>query len=305
MGFNISAIVPRKAISFKELKGKSIAIDAFIELYQFLKTMPRLTDRKGRLTSHLVGLFYRTTRLMSIGIKPVFVFDGPWLEIGKHERIVRGEFQPRVTETVSEHVLLSSKQLLEGLGVPWLQAPSEAEAQAAFMTTRGDCWAVASQDFDSLLFGAKRMIVNFSLAKRRWLPRKKGFVLTGTYLIELKELLQQLGIDQKQLIALAMLIGTDFNPGIHGIGPKKGLKLVKQYGNDFDKLFRDAGWNFEYSWQEVFEHIKTMPITDRYKIKWKDINEPAILELLVEGYGFDKKRVLKALERARTGWKKK
>lgn len=297
MGVNISQIVPQHAIKLEALKGKKIAIDAYNELYQFLRTMPLLSDSKGRITTHLSGIFYRTTNLMSLGIKPCFVFDGPFPEIKKHKKIT-APGTPRITSTLSLEMINNAKKLIEALGLPVVQAASEAEAQAAHMCAKKDVWAVASQDYDCLIFGAPRMLKNFSLAKQRKLPKGKGVVLTGTYLIELKETLKQLGISHDQLVALAMLCGTDFNPGVYGIGQKRGLELVKKHGNNFEKLFREAGWNYTHSWKEIFDCIKTVPVTNDYKLNWKKPDENAVFELLVEEHDFSEERVLNALKRA-------
>jgi len=296
-GLNISAILPRKEISLEQLKGKKIAIDSYIMLYQFLLTLPKLTDSKGRITSHLSGLFYRTTHLMRYGIKPAFVFDGLFPVVGeKYKRIINKPVKARITSTITEHVVESSKTLIEAIGLPIIQAPTEGEAQAAYMARKGDVWGVASKDFDCLLFNAPRMIQNLTLAKTRKLP-KGGFVYIGIYQCVLKDVLKYLGINHEQFIAMALLIGTDFNPnGVRDIGPKKALQLVKKEKN-LDRLFKKVNWQFDFSWKEVYELIKNIPVTNRYRLKWKKPNKKRIKKLLVSEYDFSEKRVDSALKR--------
>jgi len=293
MGVNISRLVSFKETKLEELSGKRIAIDTYIHLHQFLKTMPVLTDAKGRLTTHLSGLFYRTIHLMEMGIKPVFVFDGPFLLPGQKP----ANIEPRTSSTITPEIVGSAKRLIELLGLPIVQAYADGEAQAAYMAKEGDVWAAASQDYDALLFGAPVLLINLTMARKRKLPTG-GYVMIGTYIVKLKELLCELGIDRRQLVALAMLVGTDYNPGIYGIGQKRALSLVKKYGNDFERMFEDVGWDYEYRWKEVFDHILNMPVNKRYHIKWRDIDEEGVLHFLVEEHSFNKERVKKALRRA-------
>ena len=295
MGVQLGNILPRSPVKLENLKYKKIAIDTYIHLYQFLNTLPRLTDKKGRITTHLVGLFHRTTALMELKIKPAFVFDGPFPEIKKHKRIQIESPQPRTSSALSLEMIKDAKRLLRLLGCPVVQAPSEGEAQAAHMCRKGHVWAVASQDFDSLVYGAPRMLKNLTFAKTRKLPRK-GYVLIGTYLYELKNCLKKLGIDEQQFIALAMLVGTDFNPGVYGIGQKKGLELVKKH-KKLDDLFARAGWVYGYSWREIWDCITTLPVTNKYKLKWKKPDKEGVIDFLVKERDFNEKRVKNALEK--------
>ena len=301
MGANISIIIPKQEIKLADLKGKKIAIDTYLELYQFLRTMPTLTDSQGRITTHLAGLFFRTTHFMTLGIKPCFVLDGPLLEIERHRHLVRDGagvpyqvIRPRETETITEEIIKSTIEFLKLLGVPVVQSPSEGEAQAAYMARRGDVWAVGSQDFDSLLFGAPRMIYNLTLAERR--RTVSDFVHIKPYLIKLRRVLRELEISHDQLIVLAILTGTDYNPNVLGIGPKSALNLVRKY-KSFGNLFRKVGWNYLYNWKEIFEHIKTMPVTSDYKLKWRKIDKKALKKFLCKEYEFNEKRVINVLNK--------
>ena len=194
MGLNIRDIVPRKEISFESLNGKIIAVDAFNTLYQFLSSIRQydgssLQDSKGRITSHLSGLFYRNIALLSDEIKLIYVFDGkpPALKYKTHEarREAKDEAREKYEKAKSEEdiegmgkysrqlayltgeMIEESKELLEAMGIAVVQGAGEGEAQAAWLAKNNEAYAVASQDYDSLLFGAPRLIQNLTMAKTR------------------------------------------------------------------------------------------------------------------------------------------
>ncbi len=321
MGVNISEILTKKEIDIKSLKGKVIAIDASLFLYQFLTTIRQhdgtpLMDSKGNVTSHLTGLFSRTTRLLASGIRPVYVFDGKPPELKREEKerrlALKHEAQKKYEEALSAEdteamrkyagrtsrltgeMVAESKELLLALGVPIVQAPSEAEAQASYMVRSGHAYAIATQDADSLMFGAPRIIRNLSVAGKRKKTNSLVYESIRPELIDFSENLNHLGIDQDQLIALCMLVGTDYNiGGIKGIGPKNALKLVKKHGPDIDALFEEVRWaeHFDYSWQEVFYLIKKIPLSDEFRLVWKDIDKEKLSEILVRRHDFSEERV--------------
>jgi len=255
---NLRDLVPKTTIDLKNLSGKSIAIDAYNALYQFLAIIRQpdgtpLKDSTGKVTSHLSGLFYRTANLVQMGIKPVYVFDGtpPALkevEIKRRARIKEkalvhyeralkeGKIEEartyaQATSRLKDYMTADSKRLLTQMGVPWIQAPSEGEAQAAYLAKKGDTDYCASQDYDSLLFGAPRLIRNVTISGRRKLPRKNVYIEVTPQIVELDQVLKQLNITHKQLIDVGILMGTDFNPdGIKGVGPKTAVKLIQQHG---------------------------------------------------------------------------
>lgn len=324
MGVQITELLTRKEINLEDLQGKKIAIDAFNMLYQFLTTIRQrdgalLKDSKGRVTSHLTGLFTRTANLMQKGIQLAFVFDGksPDLkikeqqkrhalkveaaqkhEIAKKERDI-DEMRKQASRTakLTTEMIEESKQLIEAMGQPIIQAPSEGEAQAAKMVKKGELWAVASQDTDCLMFEAPRLIRNLSITGRRKKTNTLTYQVIKPELVELSTVLNDLGMDQEKLIILSILVGTDFNPGgIKGIGPKKALQLVNKH-KDFDELFREAGWKNETKWQDIYYLIKKMPTTDNYELEWKAPNAEKIKELLVEEHDFNKERVEKTLSK--------
>ncbi|MBI4450988.1 flap endonuclease-1 [Candidatus Woesearchaeota archaeon] len=321
MGVKIFDIVPATPILLESLAGKKLAVDTSLFLYQFLATirtpdgMP-LTDPAGKVTSHLVGLFARTAKLRGFGILPAFVFDGkpPEMKRAEQERRagVKAEAARLYEQATAEHdtsamqkyggrtsrltheMVEEAKTLATALGCPIVQAPSEGEAQAAFMAKSGDVWATASQDADSLLFGTPRLVRNLAATGRR----KKG-LSTETVpveLIELAKLLDSLGIDQDQLVAMSILIGTDYNyGGIKGIGPKKALDMVRKHGHDFAALFAPVKWDFPSSWNEIYHTFISMPVSKDYSLEWKQPDKKAVFRLLVDEHGFSTSRVEKTL----------
>jgi len=327
MGVAFKNIIESEEINLDSLKNKIIILDTYNILYQFLTTIrgidgALLTDSKGNITSHLVGLFSRTTNLMQRGLKLVFVFDGKSPDLKKKEQEKRkavkieaekkyleakkmkdmGEMKKYASRTsrLSKEIIEESKELISLLGIPIVQAPSEGEAQAAYMVRKNKGFAVGSQDFDSLIHGATKLVRNLSISGRRKKGKAIGYDITKPELIDLSENLNSLGIDQNQLIVLAMIVGTDYNPGgIKGIGPKNALKFVKQYKSDFDSLFKEVKWNdsFDFSWEKVYNIIKKMPTTDSYKLEWEDINNEKLYELLVEQHDFSEQRVANTLEK--------
>ena len=325
MGVQITELLKKKEIKLSSLKQKKIAIDAPNHLYQFLSTIRAadgalLTDSKGRPTSHLIGLFSRTTNLLKQNIKLVYVFDGKVPKLKRAElrkrRTVKEQaeekfreaeekddieamrkYAPRSSRLTSE-MIGESKKLLDALGIPWVDAPCEGEAQAAYMTRKGDFFATASQDADCLLFQSPLLIRNFSITGRKKMQGKLAYQKTEPELISLKENLENLGINHDQLISLAMLVGTDYNnKGIKRIGPKTGLKLVKKHPTP-ENLFREVKWeeNFEIEWQEVFNLIKNMPVTDDYELNFSKIDKEKIVKLLVDEHDFSQERVEKNVE---------
>jgi len=315
MGIAIGELILKKDISFKDLKGKKVAIDSSNIIYQFLSNIRQadgnpLMDKNGNITSHLVGLFSRTANLMNKGIKMAYVFDGkpPLLKVKEQERrseiktLAKKEMEKakeegreedvlkysKRTSRITPQIIKESKELISYLGLPVIQAPSEAEAQAAFICEKKDVYAVASQDYDSLLFGAPKVIQNLTLSQKRKVRGDK-YVYISPYLINLKENLKNLKINQDQLIAMAILTGTDYNyKGVKGIGPKTALKLVQQ-NKSFDKLFEELKVDFD--WKKIYATFKSMHIMKNYQLKWKEPDVEKIKRLLIDEHDFSEERV--------------
>ena len=302
-------------IDYVYLEGKIIAIDALPTLYEMLTTIrdnkgKPLRDSRGRVTSHLVGLFNRTCRMLALGIKPVFVFDGPphplkskTLEIRQQRKMIAKEKMEKAilvgdyaeakkyakqSVVIDEHILASSVKLLELLGVPIVKAVHDGEAQAAYMVKKGDAFAVSSPDYDSFLFGSPRVIRNLKMS----LQKKEKPVL-----YELNDLLKALKLTQEQLVDMAILIGTDYNPeGIEGIGPKKAFELIKKYGsleNIVEK--RIVKFKDPVDPLEIKNIFLNPEVNDEYRIEFNEPDYNGVVSLLVDEFDFNRDRVEKEL----------
>ncbi len=335
MGVNLKDLIPDEVKVVVEdlrmLRGNAIAIDGYNALYQFLAAIRQpdgtpLMDSRGRITSHLSGLFYRTINLMENGIKPVYVFDGKppeikQMEIERRKRVKeeavkkyeealkKGDLEAakryaQMSSKLTEDMVNDAKRLLDYMGIPWVQAPAEGEAQAAYMTSKGDTWAVGSQDYDSLLFGSPRLVRNLTITGRRKLPRKDVYIEIKPEIIELDKLLKKLGITREQLVDIAILIGTDYNPeGVKGIGPKKAYTLIKSYGSLEKALKVLPGAYFPVDPLKIREYFLNPPKTDDYKLEWREPDEKNIIEFLVHEHDFSIDRVKNAIERLKKAYR--
>jgi len=321
MGVALTELLIIKEINLDFLHNKVLVVDAPMWLYQFLSSIRQrdgslLTDSKGNVTSHLMGLFTRISNLSQQNIKLAFVFDGEPPEL-KHltlekRKEIKLEAEKRFkkakekedlelmkkyasrTSRLTSEMTDEAKKLIEAFGLPVIDAPSEAEAQAALVVKNNDAYALATNDADALLFEAPRIIRNLNMVGKKKRANKLSYETITPDIINLEENLKHLGINQEQLIALAMLIGTDYNSGgIKGIGPKTALKMVKEYGTNFEVLFKEAKWKdfFEFSWQKVFDLIKNIPVNENYHLEWKEIDEEKITGLLVDKHDFSEERV--------------
>ena len=332
MGVNLRNIVPITAVKLEDLSGKSIAIDAYNALYQFLAIIRQpdgtpLKDSTGKITSHLSGLLYRTSNLVEIGIKPIYVFDGapPVLKEVEIKRRMKAKEEATVkyeqalatgkieearvyaqaTSRLKDYMAEDSKKLLALMGLPWIQAPSEGEAQAAHLTKRGDSDYCASQDYDSLLFGAPKLIRNVTISGRRKLPSKNVYVDVVPEVVELGNVLKECGVTYEQLIDVAMLIGTDFNPdGVKGLGPKTALKLIKEHETLEKALPHLKNAEFPAEPQRIREIFLRPQVTDNYKLEWKESDVEGVVDFLCREKDFSEDRVRKALEKMQEGTKK-
>ena len=327
MGVVLTPIITKDVTQLGELSGQTLAVDGNGELYQFLALIrlrdgTPLKDSKGRITSHLSGLFYRTTRLMSEhALKLVFVFDGapPVLkarEIDKRRAVkkkyeedhaaavARGDLaeaysKATMTSRLTRDMIAEARELLRLMGVPTVQAPSEGEAQAAHMAaTSREITAAASKDYDSLLFGAPRLVRFLSISGKEFLPSQGTFRPIVPETIVLDRLLHGWGITREQLIDLAMLVGTDFNEGIKGIGPKKALGLVQRHGRieDMPEDIRAALGDAEMV--DAVRHIFLHPdVTDDFDVQQGEPDLDGLVRFLCDEREFGRDRVNAAIER--------
>mgnify|MGYP001607555779 CR=1 FL=1 len=319
MGLNIRDIVPRKELNIEELKGKVIAVDAFNAIYQFLSSIRQydgtpLMDSKGKVTSHLSGLFYRNITLLSEGMKLVYVFDGKPPEMKNALKERRKEIKDLAKEKyeqakdkedyfgmrkysqqmgmINKEIIEESKELLEAMGIAVIQAASEGEAQASELAKQKDVYAVASQDYDCLLFGAPLLIQNLTLARKR--KTSTGIIEIKPEMIELEKVLNYLHINHDQLICIGILTGTDYNPGgIKGIGQKKALEIVQKYKTPLEIFKYHEG---DFNWRKVFELFKKPDVKKNIDIKFPKINPDKIKEILMKR-DFSEERIDKQIEK--------
>lgn len=327
MGVVLTPIIAKDTISLSTLRGRTLAVDGNGELYQFLALIrlrdgTPLQDSTGRITSHLAGLFYRTTRLIAEhGLRFAFVFDGtpPALkaaEIAKR-REVRRRYQEEhaaaiargdaaaayskatMTSRLTREMIAEARELLRLMGIPTVQAPSEGEAQASHMAaTSPEVWAAASKDYDALLFGAPRLIRFLTISGREFLPSQGTFRPIVPETIELERLLADWRIDRGGLVDLALLVGTDFNAGVSGIGPKKALKLVQQHGRieHMPAPIRDALG--DQALVDAARRIYLHPaVTDSFEVRPFEPDLPGIVRFLCEEREFARDRVMAAIDR--------
>ncbi len=321
MGVNLSGLVEARSVELADLNGKTIAIDAYNTIYQFLSIIRQpdgrpLQDTTGRTSSHLSGLLYRTSNLIQAGIEPSFVFDGKPHELkmetlrGRRERrekatkeweeaVEEGDMKKafskaQQTSVMTDDIRDSSKQLLKAMGLPVIQAPSDGEAQGAYMCMKNSVWAAASQDYDSLLFGAPNLVRNVTITGRRKQNSMGKYKDIKTEIIESDVFLQSLDITREQLVDLCILMGTDFNPGINGIGPKKGLKLVKLYG-DLEHILPKIDEDVE-NYDKIRSIFLDSEYSDDYDVNPKPIDREAVLELMVSR-DFSEDRVNSTIDR--------
>jgi len=330
LGVDFKDLVPKTPIKLEDLSGKIIAIDAYNAIYQFLSIIRQpdgtpLKDSAGHITSHLSGLFYRTSNLVEMGLKPIYVFDGipPTLKAAEIERrkqvkvqaitsyekaAAKGDTEKmrifaQAATSMKDYMQEDSRELLEMMGLPWINAPSEGEAQAAHLTKKGEADYCASQDYDSLLFGAPRMLRNITISGRR--KRGNAYIEVVPEVMELSKTLSGTGLTYEQLIDVGILIGTDFNPdGIKGLGPKTALKLIKQHGSLENALpyIKNASFPVEPNCiRQVFLHPE---VTNNYKLKWCEPNVEVVVDLMVRQKEFSEDRIRKSLDKMLAGSKK-
>jgi len=330
LGVNFKDLIPKTPVKLEDLSSKIIAIDAYNAIYQFLSIIRQpdgtpLKDSKGDITSHLSGLFYRTSNLVEMGLKPIYVFDGKSPDLKakeierRHQIKVEAAIQyakaqasgdqekmrmyASVATTMKAYMVPESKQLLELMGLPWIQAPSEGEAQAAYMNKKGDADYCASQDYDSLLFGAPKLLRNVTISGRR--RRGKAFIEVVPEIVELHSALSDCKLTYEQLIDVGILTGTDFNPdGIEGVGPKTALKLIRQHGNIEAALPYIKNASFPCDLQLIRQEFLHPQTTDAYKMTWRDPDETGIVEFMCGVKEFGEERIKKSLERMAVGSKK-
>jgi flap endonuclease-1 len=309
MGVNISELVTFEPIEMESLTGRALAIDALNMIYQFLGNIRQadgtpLMDSQGNITSHLSGLFYRTSNLISKSLKPIYVFDGAppdfkaielekrreiraaakekWDTALREGRLDDAKRHAQASAKVTQEMVDESKLLLKAIGVPTIQAKSEGEAQCARICMDGKAFATVSQDFDSLLFGSPRTLRNLSIAKSETL--------------QIVELSAQ-RLSREEMILIGILVGTDYNVGgVNGLGPKKALALVEKH-KTLEEIKKQVEWKFDIEMETLFEFFMNPPVEKDYSINFGRPNREKIIEILCEKRDFSKERVKNTLDK--------
>lgn len=312
MGVKLKDIVEPESISFKDLEGRTVSIDAFNTLFQFLSTIRQrdgrpLTDENGNITSHLSGILYRNSSMIEKDIKPIYIFDGQAPELKSETQAKRREIRDEAekiykdalakgdtekarkfamrSSKLSPEIIESSKKLLTLMGIPYIDAKGEGEAQAAYLVQNGDAYAVASQDYDCLLFGAKRVVRNLAVNSN----------LGNLEYYQLNKVLKELNVTREELVDMGILIGTDFCDGLKGVGAKTALKLAHkgQLKEKITELQKQSSHDLD----EVREIFLNHNVNTDYKIKWEKPNKDKIIEFLCYEHGFSEDRVSKASDK--------
>mgnify|MGYP003340827805 FL=1 len=332
MGLNLKDLVVREKTNLESFANKVIAIDAYNAIYQFLASIRgpdglQLSDSEGRITSHLSGLLYRNVNFLSLGIKPVYVFDGkpPSLKTAEIERrkqikrdatvkyekaIAEGNLDDarkyaQQTTSMKDGMVQESKEILRYFGIPYVEAPSEGEATAAHMTNTGVAYASASQDFDSILCGAKRLVRNFTNSGRRKIPNKNTYIDVVPEVIETQKTLDDLELSREQLVDVGILIGTDFNPnGFERVGPKTALRMIKKYSR-----LEDIPEIQEQLQQIDFEEIRQIflkpNVADVDDLDFKSVDYEGLTNYLVKERSFSEDRINSTLNRLKKALERK
>jgi flap endonuclease-1 len=326
MGVDLGELFTKEPCGYDDFKDQVIAIDGYNVLHQFLSIIRQrdgtpLKDSQGRITSHLSGLLYRTANLVEARIRPVYVFDGKphplkartiqqrrerkeqaekdWKDALEKGDLEKARSKAQQTSRVTSEILEQSKQLLDALGIPYIQAPSEGEAQASYMVKKGDAHAVGSQDFDCLLFGAPLLVRHLTSSEKRKLPNKQAYTTVHPERIQLVPGLQKLGVTQEQLVDIAILIGTDFNEGIKGYGPKKSLQLIKKTGSLEKALDSIPDVEKQLPFEEItaVRQIFLQPdVTQDYEIQWAKPDPSMVIRIMCDEHQFSRERVTSVLE---------
>jgi len=327
LGVDFGDSIPREKIQLEDISGWKLAVDGYNTLYQFLAIIRgmdggHLKDSQGRVTSHISGLFYRNINLLELGMKLVYVFDGRPPEM-KMEEIRRRSEQRReakdqylralqtgdmaqarkfaeASTVLRRDMVADAKELLEAMGIPWVDAPSEGEAQASAMAVEGTVNAVASQDHDSIVFGAPVLIRNLTISGKRRLPGKGIVINVVPERIQLSSVLSATGLSREQLVDFAILLGTDFNPdGFEGVGPATALKYLKRYGRLEDiRELREPLQSVNY--QEIRNLYLNAPSEKGVRPDWKPMDRERIVSFLVGEHSFSRDRVEAALARVQS-----
>jgi flap endonuclease-1 len=324
--FTNTEIELKRPIGLSDLNGKIVGLDGFNQLFQFLASIRddsgrSMSDKDGRVTSHLIGILTRNCALLQEGIIPVYVFDGKSHPLKQREkdrrreltRLAEVEYKKALqegdlikakkfaqrTNKLTPDMVDDAKMLLDAMGIPWVQAPGEGEAQAAQMTKEGTVYATASQDYDAMMFGSPKMIRNLNISGRRTHPGGRVIEIKPE-ILQLNQILQVLSITQEQLIDIGILLGSDFNPdGFKKVGPKTAYKYIKKHG-DFETVVTNETLVSEIDtpFEEIRKIFLEPNVTKGIELKLDNIfDQEKIKRFLVDERGFSEGRYVGIIEK--------
>ena len=298
-------------VDWDEVAGSVVAVDAHNWLYRYLTTTVKWTNDEvyttaaGEEVANLVGVVQGLPKFFDHDLTPVFVFDGGVTELKDDEVAARREQRERAeerraeaeergdaveaarlearTQRLTDVILETTRELLARLDVPVVDAPAEGEAQAAYMARRGDADYAGSEDYDTLLFGAPLTLRQLTSKGR---PE----------LMDLEATLDRHGISWEGLIDVAILCGTDFNPGVDGVGPKTALRAIAEHGDLWAALDAE-GWQVANA-DRVRKLFRDPPVTDDYTLDGDvDPDVAAAREYVIEDWEVDAAEVERGFER--------
>ncbi|MDO8624783.1 MAG: flap endonuclease-1 [Candidatus Diapherotrites archaeon] len=323
MGTPIGELIVRRPLDWSELAGRRVGFDAYNMIYQFLTNIRSadgnpLMDSKGNVTSHLTGLLYRTASIVENGVKPVFVFDGKPLALKAKTIEARNRIRTNAAEKfekakvegkmedalkfasmsskITPEIVESAKQLVQLLGYPVVQAPSDGEAQIAVMVQKGDLYAGVSQDYDALLFGCSRLVRNLAFSGKRKIPGRNAYIDVEPEYLELARVLGELGISREQLVWLGILVGTDFNEKFPRIGPKTALKIVKT-ANSFEDIISYTEYTPAFDHRDIERIFLEPAYAAHHELSFSAPDREKVRAFLVDAHDFSKERVDNVLEK--------
>ena len=202
----------------------------------------------------------------------------------------------RNVKVTAKHVQ-DCKDLLSLMGVPWIQAPGEAEAQCAALVTRGIAYAAGSEDMDTLTFGTKILLRHLTFSEAKKMPIME---------INLNSVLEGLDLTMDQFIDLCILLGCDYCDSIKGIGPQRALSLIKLHGNiesilnniDDNKHSIPIDWNYK-TVRKLFTnpHILSEDDPVLQELKWDFPDSNKLIDFMVDKNGFSEVRIKAAIEK--------
>jgi flap endonuclease-1 len=300
-----------EAVAFEEIAGSIVAVDAHNWLYRYLTTTVRWTSddayttADGTEVANLIGVVRGLPKFFEHDLTPVFVFDGAVTELKDDEirarREQREQYETQLdearergdeiavsrlesrTQRLTDTIVETTRELLELLDVPVVDAPAEGEAQAAHMARHGSVDYTGTEDYDALLFGSP-------------LTLRKLTSDGDPELMDFDATLDALDLTWEQLVDVAILCGTDFNEGVDGVGPKTAVDLLREHG-DLWSVFETEGYAIDRA--DRIRELFLDPAVDRSATFDADVDPDvdAARAYVIDEWGVDPGEVGRGFER--------